>query len=56
MAIGQNVNIKIGAGKKLILTLIDELEGLRTSVEEVTAKCGGNSKGTRTRNGSCKCD
>ena len=36
-----------GVSKKLIPTLMDDFEGLKTSVGEVNYRCGRNSRRTR---------
>ena len=42
----------MGAWKHLVLTVMDDFEGFKTLVEEVTAGCGRNSKRTRIRGGA----
>lgn len=44
--------ILTGVWEKLVVTLMDDFEGLKNSVEEVNCMCGGNRKRARIRKGA----
>ena len=52
MICGKRSKYQTGVSKKLIPTLMDDFEGLKTSVGEVNYRCGRNSRRTRIANGA----